>query len=201
MPGLAQLALPLVAPDEAAVPGLGFRQDIISATEERALIEGIDGLELPFFVFQKWTSKRRTRSFGYAYDFRDGGFAAADPIPDFLLPLRRRAAAFAGEAAEALVQASVIRYDPGAGMGWHKDRPELDAVIGISLGDPATMRFRRKIDTGYRRAAKLLPPRSIYHLAGEVRDEWEHSVPPGQGRRWSVTFRGLTRRGAERAGL
>jgi alkylated DNA repair protein (DNA oxidative demethylase) len=43
-----------------------------------------------------------------------------------------------------LVQALLIRYDPGAGIGWHRDRPLFEHVVGISLGAPATMRFRRR---------------------------------------------------------
>jgi hypothetical protein len=54
-----------------------------------------------------------------------------------------RAEGFAGLEAGALVQAPLIRYDRGAGIGWHKDRPVFEHVVGISLGNPATMRFRR----------------------------------------------------------
>ena len=90
---------------------------------------------------------------------------------------------------------SVIRYDPSAGIGWHKDRPEFGNVIGISLGNAATMRFRRKVAGGYDRAAQFLPARSIYLLAGEVRHAWEHSISPGTGLRWSITFRALARQG------
>ena len=48
------------------------------------------------------------------------------------------------------------------------------------------------------RAAKLLPPRSIYLLDGEVRYDWEHSILPGHGTRFSVTFRGLSKKGLDR---
>jgi hypothetical protein len=86
------------------VPGLGFAEDIISQEEERRLIAAIDEIELPPFAFQRWLSKRRTRSFGWKYDFNDSSFGTVDPIPDFLLPVRERAAAFAGIAAGDLVR-------------------------------------------------------------------------------------------------
>jgi len=178
-----------------AVPGLGFREDMISTEEERELIREIDQLDLPYFPFQGWTSKRRTRSFGWLYDFNSADFGPTDPIPAFLLPLKSRAAGFAGVPADDVVQVSLIKYEPGAGIGWHKDRPELDAVIGISLGSPATMRFRRRTKDGFDRASLLLPPRSIYHLDGDVRYDWEHSIAPGTQTRWSITFRGLSERG------
>ena len=183
-----------------AVPGLGFREDMISPEEERELIREIDQIDLPYFPFQGWTAKRRTRSFGWLYDFNSSDFGPTDPIPPFLLPLISRAAAFAGAAAEDVVQASVIKYEPGAGIGWHKDRFELDAVIGISLGSSATMRFRRRTKNGFDRASVFLPPRSIYLLDGDVRYEWEHSIAAGLATRWSITFRGLSEKGKHKAG-
>ncbi len=98
---------------------------------------------------------------------------------------------FAGLAPDDLVQALLTRYDPGAGIGWHRDRPVFEHVVGISLGAPATMRFRRRRPDGFDRAKVLLPPRSIYHLAGEVRHDWEHSIAEMGVTRWSVTFRSL----------
>ena len=70
------------------------------------------------------------------------------------------------------MQALVIRCTPGAGIGWHRDRPVFEHVIGVSLGAPATMRFRRWRPGGFDRKAALLTPRSIYHLTGEARHEW-----------------------------
>jgi alkylated DNA repair dioxygenase AlkB len=177
------------------VPGLGFRENVIPTDVENELIHEIERLDLPHFPFQRWISKRRTRSFGWLYDFNKSSFGPTDLIPDFLLPLRLIAGDFASLEATALVQASVIKYEPGAGIGWHKDRPELDAVVGISLGAAATMRFRRRTEGGFARASIYLPPRSIYYLDGEVRHQWEHSIAPGSVTRWSVTFRGLSKAG------
>ena len=178
-----------------AVPGLSFADAIISPDEEAALIAEIDQVELSPFRFQGWLGKRKTASFGWHYDFDDASFAASEPMPDWVLPLRARAAAFASLAPEDLVQLLLIRYDPGAGIGWHRDRPLFEHVVGISLGVPATMRFRRRTASGFDRASALLPPRSIYHLSGEVRHLWEHSIAEMEVTRWSVTFRSLSEKG------
>lgn len=85
----------------------------------------------------------------------------------------------------------LIDYGAGAGICWHKDRPVFEHVIGISLGAPAVMRFRRRTEKGFERASAGLAPRSIYHMAGEVRKDWEHSIVPIETRRWSITFRSL----------
>jgi alkylated DNA repair dioxygenase AlkB len=174
--------------------GLASRPDFLSSQEEAELITRIDNAELSPFRFQQWTGKRLTHSFGWSYDFQTGQFTRTDPIPDWLQPIKARAAHFAGLGGDDLVQALLIRYDPGAGIGWHKDRPVFEHVVGISLGAPATMRFRRRVGTKFERATAPLAPRSIYHLSGEVRHEWEHSIAQMDAARWSVTFRSLRER-------
>jgi alkylated DNA repair dioxygenase AlkB len=181
--------------DSPLVPGLEAREEFVTSDEERALIEVIDSQALTPFQFQQWTGKRLTCSFGWSYDFQSGALDRADPMPEWLHPLRDRAADLAGLEANELVQALLIRYDPGAGIGWHRDRPIYEHVIGISLGAPATMRLRRKVEERWRRVSQPLAPRSAYHLAGEVRHEWEHSIAPMDERRYSITFRTFSERG------
>ncbi|WP_298668140.1 alpha-ketoglutarate-dependent dioxygenase AlkB [uncultured Sphingomonas sp.] len=179
--------------DAPILPGLAYRGGIIDAQEERGLLAHIDDAALSPFRFQQWSGKRLTHSFGWSYDFTTGTFAPADPIPAWLEPLKARAARFAGLDPVNLVQALLIRYDPGAGIGWHRDRPVFEHVVGISLGTEATMRFRRRTGTKFERVSADLAPRSIYHLAGEARHVWEHSIAPIETTRWSVTFRSLAR--------
>ncbi len=142
--------------DQPLLEGLAQAREVISASEERDLIASIDGLELSPFRFQGWLGKRLTASFGWRYDFDTGCFGRADPISDWLLPLRRKAAEFARLTPDELVQALVIRYDSGAGIGWHRDRSVFEHVIGVSLGAPATMRFRRRRPGGFDRVSVLL---------------------------------------------
>jgi len=179
------------APD----PLVATRADIVDPGEEAMLIAAIDATDPTPFRFQGWLGKRLTSSFGWSYDFDRGTMARGAPIPAFLLPRRERAAAFAGLLPDALEQALLIRYDPGAGIGWHRDRPQFEHVVGISLGAPATLRLRRRRDAGFDRATLPLVPRAAYHLTGEARHDWEHSVAPMDAARWSVTFRSLSDRG------
>lgn len=177
------------------LPGLAYGERLLSAAEEAALIAHIDGSELAPFRFQGWLGKRLTASFGWRYDFDRARFGPTIPIPDWLLPLRERAAGFAGLASDDLVQALLIRYDPGAGIGWHRDRPVFEHVVGVSLGAAATLRFRRRLETGFERATAPLAPRSVYHLAGAARHAWEHSIAGMDVPRWSITFRSLSEKG------
>jgi len=85
----------------------------------------------------------------------------------------------------------VIEYSPGAGIGWHKDRPVFGDVVGISLLAPARMRFRRKVGAKWQRFNLSAEPRSAYLLTGPARSEWEHSIPAMEELRYSITFRTL----------
>jgi DNA oxidative demethylase len=188
-------------PSLFAVPpiaGLSQSDAIVTAAEERELIAFIDGSGLSPFRFHQWRGKRLTAAFGWHYDFDNASLGAAEPLPDWLLPVRERAAQFAGLDPDELAQALVIRYDPGAGIGWHRDRPVFEHVLGISLGAPATLRFRRRRkESGFDRVAVPVAPRSVYHLTGEARHQWEHSIAPMEATRWSITFRSLSRKGRQ----
>lgn len=175
--------------------GLSFRDDVLEPMVETALIAAIDSLPLAPFRFQGWLGKRLTHSFGWSYDFDRGEVAAAPPMPDWLLGARRTAANFSSVPEQHLVQALLIRYDPGAGIGWHRDRPIFGHVVGLSLGAPATLRLRRRVGSGFQRCSLPLPPRSIYHLTGDARHLWEHSIAPMAAPRWSITFRSLSDKG------
>ena len=181
--------------DTPLIDGLRYVEELISVVEERALLDRLTPLDLAPFRFHGWIGNRRTQSFGWRYDFDDASFTPGEPIPDWLLPVRERAASFAGLDSNDFVQALVARYDPGAGIGWHRDRDVFENVVGISLGTPATLRFRQRIPSGFRRARIEVLPRSAYLLSGQARHGWEHSISPGDQLRFSITFRSLSDKG------
>jgi DNA oxidative demethylase len=176
--------------------GLVHVDEFISASEESELLAQVRTLAFQPFAFQGWFGKRETVSFGWRYDFNDSRVHAAAAIPDFLLPLRMRAAGLVGLQPAELEQALVVRYDVGAGIGWHRDRPVFDKVIGISLKSACVLRFRRRDGHGFRRYSLDAQPRSAYLLNGEIRHEWEHSIAPMEALRYSITFRSRSKSGA-----
>lgn len=179
---------------EPVLPGLTHGSALVTDAGLPALAAAIDAAPLAPFRFQQWTGLRLTASYGWHYDFENGRVGRAEPMPDWLLAVRERAAAFAGLPADALVQALLTRYDPGAGIGWHRDRPVFEHVVGLSIGAPATLRFRRRRPEGFDRFALPLAPGSAYHLTGEARWDWEHGIAAMAETRWSITFRSLTDR-------
>ena len=174
--------------------GLRYADDVVSADEADGLVEAFADLPFQAFDFHGFKGNRRVVSFGWRYDFSASAVKQADPMPEFLKPARRKAAAFAGLDPGALEHAMVTEYAPGAGIGWHRDRPEFDKVIGLSFASPAVLRLRRREGEGWRRASLPLEPGSAYLLDGSARRDWQHSIAAGDRLRYSVTFRTRRRR-------
>ena len=189
----AMTQLPLF--DTDGPRGLRYLQEFVSSQEEQELARQIAALPLSPFEFHGFVANRRTISFGLHYAFDGSGLKPAGAFPDFLETLRARAAGFAGVRPADLAHALVIEYAPGAAIGWHRDRPVFGKVVGISLLAPAPLRFRRKSGAKWERWTLTAEPRSAYLLAEEAREEWEHSIPPVEALRYSVTFRTLREHG------
>jgi alkylated DNA repair dioxygenase AlkB len=183
---------PSLFPAASAVPeGLEYAREFLTPPEEADLAGHFASLDFTPFQFHGFEGKRRTVSFGWHYAFDGSGLRETEPMPAWLTPIRDRAADFAGVAPEALEHALLIEYGEGAGIGWHRDRPQFGDVVGISLLSPARMRFRRKRGDRWERLALTAEPRSAYLLRGPARTEWEHSIPQVDALRYSITFRTL----------
>ena len=186
--------------DTPPIAGLRYHEDVLSDAEERELLQRLGGLELAPFRFHGWLGNRKTQSFGWRYDFDDASFTPAEPIPNWLDEVRDKAADFARVQPQDFVHVLLARYDPGAGIGWHRDRDVFDQVVGFSLNTPATLRFRQRTPSGFKRTNLEVAPCSAYLLSGEARHDWEHSISPGQELRFSITFRTLSDKGRKIAG-
>jgi alkylated DNA repair dioxygenase AlkB len=186
--------------DAPLIAGLAYREEAIAKADGEMLIEHLASMDLPPFRFHGWLGNRKTKSFGWRYDFEDSTFSPTEVIPAWLEPLRETAAAFAGREPEEFVAVLLARYDRGAGIGWHRDRDLFDEVVGISLASPAILRFRRRRPGGFDRASLELAPRSAYLLSDAARWEFEHSIAPGNDLRFSITFRRLSQKGRLIAG-
>lgn len=173
----------------------GFRlaPDLIAADDQAVLIAHFAELPFAAFEFHGRLGARRVVSFGRRHDVSRAPLEIAQSLPAFLHPLRAKAAAFAGVAPETIAQALVTEYAPGAGIGWHCDRPQYDKVIGVSFGAPCRLRFRREGDGGWLRRYADLAPGSAYVLEGPARWDWRHGIAPLAALRYSLTFRTLRR--------
>ncbi len=182
------------APAKLGLPeGFVYTEDFLTPYDEADLMAWLSTLPFEPFQFRGYEGKRRVLSFGWKYDFTRSHLLRADDMPTELLAARAKAAALAGLAPEDLQQCLLNEYRPGAPIGWHRDRPIFEKVVGVSLMSSATFRLRRRVGEGFRRAALELAPRSAYVIAGEARTAWEHSIPPVKAHRYSITFRNFRR--------
>ena len=67
----------------------------------------------------------------------------------------------------------------------------LEAIEAVVDDVPGDALQAAKPGKGFERASLRLAPRSIYHLSGPARHEWEHGIAAHDALRWSVTFRSL----------
>jgi alkylated DNA repair dioxygenase AlkB len=172
-------------------PGFRYQPELIEESDERRLLQEMEKLHFKPFEFQGFIGKRLIVSFGWRYDFNGGGLQKTEDVPDFLLPIRNAAAAFASMDASRLQHVLLTQYPPGAAIGWHKDRSVFGQVVGISLLSVCTFRFRKQAGKKWERRLLVAEPRSAYLLDGPSRTEWEHSIPAVEELRYSVTFRNL----------
>lgn len=169
-----------------------YEQDFLRPEEEAALLHRIESLPLAPMQYRGYTALRRVVSYGGQYDFSSQRLGPAEPMPDWLQPLRERAAGWLGIEPERFSHALVAEYQPGTPLGWHRDVPDFEDVVGVSLLHEALMRLRPYPPKEPKRAGVLkltIAPRSIYLLRGAARWEWQHSVAPTKALRYSITLR------------
>ena len=173
--------------------GFRYEESLITPGEQAQLVLEIEKLDLKEFEFHGFLGKRRTRSFGWHYSFASESLDETQNIPEFLVPLRERVAVFASLRPNDFPHVLVTEYSPGTPIGWHRDKAVFEDVVGVSLLSACSFRLRRKTPDGWERFTQTLAPRSVYLLRGAVRRNWEHSIPPVERLRYSITFRSLRR--------
>ena len=190
--------LPLFEP--SLPPGFHYRADFITHEEEADLVKAISEIAFAEFEMRGVVARRRVKFFGRSYDAVPG---PEEPIPEFLFGVRDRLAAWAGVAPDAFAMALINEYREAAPIGWHRDAPQYELVAGLSLVSPCRMKLRPYVapkDVPNLPAPRKttheieLQPRSAYLITGESRQAYEHSIPPVESLRYSITFRTLRQR-------
>jgi len=181
--------LPLFTPSALAPKGLEYWPEFISHAEEQDLIVRIGELELKPFQFGLYQGKRRVASFGRSYDFSRQLLEAAPPFPSWIGPVISRIEPLPQAAQSRIAQVLITEYQPGAAIGWHRDKRQFDMIFGLSLGASCPFRLRRRVGSGWERLTLTVDPRSLYLMSGDSRSVWEHSIPPISKPRYSITFR------------
>jgi alkylated DNA repair dioxygenase AlkB len=173
--------------------GFVYQAEFLTREEEAELLAIVRELPLEEAQYKQFTAKRRTVHYGGEYDFSRNQLDEAPPLPPFLMPLREKVARWVGIPAEEFVHGLVTEYSPGTPLGWHRDVPNFEVIVGVSLGGHARMRLRpyrpgeknRREDV----IALELEPRSAYMMRDTARWGWQHSISETKELRYSITFR------------
>lgn len=171
--------------------GFVYVADFLTLAQEAQLLELIRALPFHAAQYKEWQARRRIVSFGGSYDFSRNELTAAPPMPEFLHPLRTQVAQLARLPATQITHAMIAEYQPGTALGWHRDVPQFEEVMGVSLLGHARLRFRPWPPQHNQRTtyALDLEPRSAYLMRGPARWQWQHAISPTKQQRYSITFR------------
>jgi len=133
-------------------------------------------------------------SFGYDYHFDKRTITEGIPIPTEFLPVISKVATRLNIPPEKFVKLLLTKYETGTVINWHRDAPPFDKIAGISLLTDCTFKLRPYVKTKQTRTATIaftVERRSLYLMENESREEWEHSIAPVKGLRYSITIRTL----------
>jgi alkylated DNA repair dioxygenase AlkB len=137
--------------------GFRFTEEFISQEEEEKLLEDIKKLEFAEFIFRGYTAKRKVLSFGWHYEFETGKLLPGNPLPHYLLDLRKKVALWTKKNPRDFSEVLLTEYQPESVINWHRDVKVFEMVVGVSLGSECLLKLRPR-DFGRARFSLSLPP-------------------------------------------
>jgi DNA oxidative demethylase len=171
--------------------GLFYIPHFLTREQEQELLIQVSTQPFEPYDHHGYKANREVVYFGTEGGY--GGIGAGlptEPMPCWLIPLRDHFGSLIGLSQNELAMALVARYSVGAGIGWHRDRPQFGpTVVGISLASEAEMRFRRFVDENEEMFKINLDRGSAYIISGPARSVWQHGMTPVKQLRYSITFR------------
>ena len=174
--------------------GFQYFPGFLTVEEEKNLIETIRTVPLHNMIFQGYEAKRKVAIFGYDWSFEKRKLSRGKEIPVVFYPLIQKVSKKLKLKDEEMAELLVTEYPPASVINWHRDAPPFDKIIGISLLSDCVFRFRPhdKSKQGKHALIQLkVEPRSLYIMQGISRSQWEHSIAPVTGTRYSITLRTL----------
>jgi alkylated DNA repair protein (DNA oxidative demethylase) len=170
--------------------GFLYLPEFISREEETHLLQGIKEMPWQDVRMHGVIAKRKVMHFGLDYEYSTRALKPTVPPPDLFTFLIKRAAKTLKIKDQELAEILVTHYPVGAPIGWHRDAPLFESLIGVSLGSSCIMKFRQ---IGFEKQVhqEILENRSAYIIQGDARWKWQHHIPAAKEERYSITFRTL----------
>jgi alkylated DNA repair dioxygenase AlkB len=186
----------------APAPGFLYVPELVSASEESALLSWFASGAWNEVTFRGQVARRQAMSFGARYLTQGRRLIPSPPLPPELAGVRERMVeaacaglgrelALAGLRPEDFALCTALRYPPGAAIGWHVDNAVFaPTVMSLSLGASSRFQLRRvNATTSAAAFEQVLAPRGLFVLAGDARTVWQHRILPVCEERYSLTLR------------
>ncbi|STY28846.1 Uncharacterised protein [Legionella wadsworthii] len=171
-------------------PGFLYQSHFISKEEEAVLLNEITRLKWQKVELFGRIAKREVVHFGLDYTYHNRKVSPTIGLPEWSNFLISRVANYLQLSEKDIAELLITKYLINAGIGWHRDAPVFDKVVGISLLNPCVLRLRSRVD--HKNQYKIeLEAGSCYLLSNEARWNWEHSIFPLKNPRYSMTLRTL----------
>ncbi|XP_015434660.1 PREDICTED: alkylated DNA repair protein alkB homolog 8, partial [Dufourea novaeangliae] len=156
--------------------GLRLVENIITEEQEKYLLNSINWINEESDSSE--LKHRKVKHFGYEFQYNSNRVdpdKPITPIPEeyqFLQTLFKKYHNVPSE----YDQLTINHYSPGQGIPPHIDTHSVfeDSILSLSLGSACIMDFKRED----RKAAVLLPPRSLLIITAEARYAWSHGICP-----------------------
>jgi hypothetical protein len=139
------------------------------------------------------TSRPTVRHLGLRYDYSSRVLRKGESIPEELVPVMHQAAEFPALREGELVEAIVNRYPTVAALAGTTTRRSTMLSSGFPWARHALSNSERKRQV----IAVFSSNFSIRDqpvMRDDVRNSWQHRIPPTKGERVSLTFRSLKQR-------
>jgi hypothetical protein len=107
----------LFTPADLALPqGFEYQPDWLSQAEEQSLLDQFTTLSFSEVRMHGVVAKRRVKHFGWDYGYESWRIMPTEPIPEWLLPLRARAASLIAVAPASLEEVLITRWSRELGL-------------------------------------------------------------------------------------
>jgi DNA oxidative demethylase len=170
-------------------PGFSYYPEFINREEEKLLLSIAKTLPWENYEMHGVVALRKIFRYGVNYTF-EGKNAVARDLPSELRFIIERGAEALRVPSNEIVQVLFTHYPVGAPIGWHRDAPMFEKLLGVSLRSSCTMKLKA-YDPKLAQVHVYLHPRSAYAMTEESRWQWEHHIPAVKQERYSLTMRTL----------
>ena len=157
------------------VPDLLHAEAVIDDEQETNILRQLEDDNMEWDV----STRRKLKNLGFSFDSKGNHIARATLIPDYLAEAHHIAADILLKHGlnHQLNQCTVAIYEPGVGVGYHKENAELaESVVTVGLGGSVPICFSPPENSEPEAITVYGKNRELLALTGECLQVWKHVI-------------------------